>query len=61
MPTEPEIKVLLARTGLPVTAQQVAEITRVYPGLEALQKGVRTPVPSPAAEPSNTFSTEPGR
>jgi hypothetical protein len=61
MPTEAEITVLLARTGLPLTPQQIAEITRVYPGLEAMQRSIRTPVPGPAAEPSNTFSTEPGR
>jgi hypothetical protein len=59
--TEAEFDVLVARAGLALTPAQKAGIHAVFGGIEAMQRLVRTP-PLPAeAEPSTTFSTEPGR
>jgi|GEM_PF-2110341 hypothetical protein len=59
--TETEFRALVARTGIPLSAAQIAAIHAVYGGIEAWQRSIRTPAPVPADEPSTTFSTEPGR
>jgi hypothetical protein len=59
--TEAEFEALVARAGLPLTAAQKAGIYAVFDGIEAMQALVRTPAPKPEAEPSTTFSAEPGR
>jgi hypothetical protein len=65
--TEAEFDALVARAGLPLTAVQKAGIYAVFGGVEAMQAMVRGPAPAVASvttlspEPSNTFSTEPGR
>ena len=59
--TEAEFDALVARAGIPLTPAQKAGIYAVWGGIEAMQRLVRTPPPAPEAEPSTTFSTEPGR
>lgn len=59
--TEAEFEALVARAGLPLSAEQKAGIYAVFGGIEAWQQIIRTPVPAPEAEPATTFSAEPGR
>ena len=59
--TEAEFDALVARAGIPLTPAQKAAIHAAWGGVEAMQRLVRSPAPAPEAEPSTTFSTEPGR
>lgn len=59
--TEAEFDALVARAGLSLTPAQKSGIHAVWGGVEAWQKAVRALAPAPEAEPSTTFSTEPGR
>jgi hypothetical protein len=59
--TKAEFDALVVRSGIPLTPDQTAPLHAVFGGIEAMQASVRTPVPAPAAEPSNTFSAEAGR
>ncbi|TDH62754.1 hypothetical protein E2C06_10145 [Dankookia rubra] len=59
--TREEFDALVARAGIPLTAEQKAGIHAAWGGIEAMQRLVRAPAPAAEAEPATTFSTEPGR
>ncbi len=59
--TEAEFDALVARAGIPLTPAQKAGIHAAWGGVEAMQRLVRDPAPPAEAEPSTTFSAEPGR
>ena len=59
--TRDEFDALVARAGIPLTPTQKAGIHAAWDGIEAMQRLVRSPASAPEAEPSTTFSTEPGR
>ena len=59
--TEAEFDALVARAGIPLTPAQKAGIHAAWAASRRCSALVRTPAPAPEAEPSTTFSTEPGR
>ncbi|WP_207802922.1 hypothetical protein [Roseicella frigidaeris] len=59
--SEAAFEALVARAGIPLTAEQRAALRAVWPRFGGMLRLLRDPAPGMLAEPAATFSAEPGR